>query len=82
MRTIKQKRIAMTRQKPTGINDVEQYRRDCVALRQKLGIVGNRFTPEQKEAYLEAQRVLLLKLHPGAISGGPPRRKIKSEPQS
>ena len=60
----------------TVSEEIQQDMRDSYALRQKLGIVGNKFTAEQAKAYMNAKRELWLERHPGAISGGPEPRPI------
>jgi hypothetical protein len=50
----------MEQQTRTTYYSLEQYRRDSMALRQKLGIVGNKMTEEQKKTYLKEQRELWL----------------------
>ena len=44
-------------------DDMERYSLESVALRRKLGIVGNVFTPEQKKNYLEEQRKIWLAIN-------------------
>ena len=44
-------------------DDLERYRLGSVALRRKLGIVGNAFTNEQKKIYREEQRKLWLAIN-------------------
>ena len=44
-------------------DDMERYSLESVALRRKLGIVGNVFTPEQKKNYLEEQRKICLAIN-------------------
>jgi len=66
----------MERQTQVEIDDMEQFRRDSVALRRKLGIPGGRLTEEQRKIYSDAQREMWLAKHPNAV-GGPPRPKPK-----
>ena len=56
---------------------LDQYMRDSIALRKKLGFVGKSMTPEQERIYGEAQREMWLEKHPNAVGGGPPRPKPK-----
>ncbi|MCL2005003.1 MAG: hypothetical protein FWG73_02455 [Planctomycetaceae bacterium] len=44
-------------------DDDERYRLGSVALRRKLGIVGNVFTNEQEKIYREEQRKLWLAIN-------------------
>ena len=44
-------------------DDMERYSLESVALRRKLGVIGNVFTPEQKKMYLEEQRKIWLAIN-------------------
>ena len=58
---------------------LDQYRRDCIALRIKLGITSNRMTEEQWEICQEAENKLWFEKFPKSISGGPePRPETRS----
>jgi hypothetical protein len=48
---------------PPEIDSMEQYRRESIALRIKLGITSNRLTPEQEKIYREEQRKIWLKIN-------------------
>jgi len=58
---------------------LDQYRRDCMAMRIKLGITSNRMTEEQRKICQEAENKLWYEKFPKSISGGPmPRPEPKS----
>jgi hypothetical protein len=47
---------------PNADDGMSLYRRGSMVIRQKLGIVGNKFTEAQKKAYSQEQRELWLSI--------------------